>query len=44
VPVLDAEGDVMAVLDIDSEQVDFFDQDDQRGLERMVAWFATPRQ
>jgi GAF domain-containing protein len=44
VPVLDAEGDVMAVLDIDSEQVNSFDQDDQRGLERMVAWFATPRQ
>lgn len=44
VPVLNAEGDVMAVLDIDSEQVDSFDQDDQRGLERMVAWFATPRQ
>lgn len=44
VPVRDAEGDVMAVLDIDSERVDSFDQDDQRGLERMVAWFATPRQ
>lgn len=44
VPVRDAEGDVMAVLDIDSERVDSFDQDDQRGLERMVAWFATSRQ
>ncbi len=44
VPVTGALGDLLAVLDVDSEQVDSFDQEDQRGLERLVSWFATARQ
>jgi L-methionine (R)-S-oxide reductase len=41
VPVLDKKRDLIAVLDIDSEQLDSFDEDDQRGLEKMVSWFAS---
>ncbi len=41
VPVRGAQGDLIAVLDIDSEQLDAFDQDDQQGLERLVSRFAT---
>ena len=44
VPVLDARGDLIGVLDVDSEQLDTFGTDDQRGLERLVSWFATTRQ
>ena len=33
VPVFDAEGDLAAVLDVDSEQPDAFDEIDQAGLE-----------
>jgi GAF domain-containing protein len=40
VPVLDRKGDLVGVLDIDSERLGAFDVDDQRGLERMVSWFA----
>ena len=40
VPVLDGQGDLIAVLDIDSDQLDAFDEEDQRGLERIVALFA----
>jgi GAF domain-containing protein len=40
VPVLDREGQVMAVLDVDSDRVGAFDEDDARGLERLAAWFA----
>jgi putative methionine-R-sulfoxide reductase with GAF domain len=29
------------VLDIDSEYPDSFDEEDQRGLEKMVSWFAS---
>lgn len=36
-PVRDKEGEVLAVLDIDSVNLDAFDQDDVDGLERMVA-------
>jgi GAF domain-containing protein len=43
-PVHGPQGDLIAVLDIDSEQLDAFDQDDQRGLERLVSRFATPMQ
>jgi GAF domain-containing protein len=39
VPVLDAEGELVAVLDIDSERPGAFDEDDRAGLERLVAWF-----
>jgi GAF domain-containing protein len=41
VPVRGPQGDLIAVLDIDSEQLDAFDDDDQRGLERLVSRFAT---
>jgi L-methionine (R)-S-oxide reductase len=44
VPVLDQRGDLIAVLDIDSEQLDAFEEDDREGLERLVSWFATTRQ
>jgi L-methionine (R)-S-oxide reductase len=40
VPVLGQRGDLIAVLDVDSDRLDAFDADDQRGLERLVSWFA----
>lgn len=40
VPVLDRRGDLMAVFDVDSEHLGTFDDDDARGLERLVSWFA----
>jgi putative methionine-R-sulfoxide reductase with GAF domain len=30
----------VAVLDIDADVPNAFDEDDQRGLERIVSWFA----
>jgi GAF domain-containing protein len=39
VPVYDATGALMAVLDIDSPVLDAFGDDDVAGLERLVAWF-----
>jgi L-methionine (R)-S-oxide reductase len=43
VPVLDYQGDLIAVLDIDSDRLNAFDAEDQQGLERLVSWFATTR-
>ncbi|HEY4217791.1 MAG TPA: GAF domain-containing protein [Gemmatimonadaceae bacterium] len=40
VPVLNKSGDLIAVLDIDSERRATFDQEDANGLERIVRWFA----
>ncbi len=40
VPVFDARAGLLAVLDVDSEHVGTFDDDDRAGLERVVAWFA----
>jgi GAF domain-containing protein len=40
VPVLDREGALIAVLDVDSDQLDAFDEDDRAGLERIVGLFA----
>jgi L-methionine (R)-S-oxide reductase len=40
VPVLDARGELLAVLDIDSEHPAAFDAEDARALERMMAWFS----
>lgn len=40
VPVLDAGGALIAVLDVDSERVGAFDDEDRRGIERLVARFA----
>ncbi|AMW03820.1 GAF domain-containing protein [Gemmatimonas phototrophica] len=39
VPVFDAKGALMAVLDIDSPVLDAFGEADVAGLERLVAWF-----
>jgi L-methionine (R)-S-oxide reductase len=43
VPVRNASGDLVAVLDVDAEQVNAFDGEDVTGLSRIVAWFATAR-
>lgn len=40
VPVFDSHGRLMAVLDIDSIQPAAFDNEDHRGLELVVRWFA----
>lgn len=40
VPVFDGDGALIAVLDIDSDQSDAFDEDDRAGLERIVTLFA----
>jgi L-methionine (R)-S-oxide reductase len=37
VPVVDADGKIAAVLDVDSDQLDAFDADDQAGLEAICA-------
>jgi GAF domain-containing protein len=39
VPVFGAGRRLIAVLDIDAEQPDIFDEEDERGLERIVRWF-----
>ena len=43
VPVTDASGALIAVLDIDSEEVGSFGDDDKIGLERIVERFRRPR-
>jgi L-methionine (R)-S-oxide reductase len=40
VPVLDARGELLAVLDVDAAVPNAFDAVDRRGLESMMAWFA----
>jgi GAF domain-containing protein len=40
VPVFGKQGDVIAVLDVDSDRLDAFDSEDARGLEELVSWFA----
>lgn len=44
VPVSGPRGELIAVLDVDSDKLDSFDRDDQRGLEQMVSWFSRPLQ
>jgi GAF domain-containing protein len=44
VPVTGERGDLIAVFDVDSEQLDAFKTEDQQGLERLVSWFATTKQ
>ncbi len=39
VPVFSADGSLIAVLDIDSEQVGQFSEQDRTGLEKLVEWF-----
>jgi len=43
VPVFDNKRNLIAVLDIDSEEVSSFNEADRKGLERVVAWFAKER-
>ena len=40
VPVFDQRGDLMAVFDVDSDQLGAFNSEDQHGLEGLVSWFA----
>lgn len=40
VPIDDAEGRLVAVLDIDSHEPESFDEEDRVGLERIAAWLA----
>jgi GAF domain-containing protein len=40
VPVTNAQSDLIAVLDVDSDTRGRFDEEDRRGLERIVRWFA----
>ena len=40
VPILNRNGALVAVLDIDADVPSAFDDDDRRGLERIVSWFA----
>ena len=40
VPVVDASGELIAVLDIDSDRPSMFGEADREGLERVVEWFA----
>jgi L-methionine (R)-S-oxide reductase len=39
VPVFGADGSLRGVLDVDSEHLAEFDEEDAAGLERLVAWF-----
>jgi len=43
VPVLGRNGELVAVLDIDSERPGAFDDEDRRALEAMVGWFGAAR-
>ena len=40
VPVLDRAGALIAVLDVDSDRLGTFDEEDARALERIAGWFA----
>jgi L-methionine (R)-S-oxide reductase len=40
VPVLGRQGDLIAVLDVDSDRLNAFDAEDARGLEQLVSRFA----
>jgi L-methionine (R)-S-oxide reductase len=42
VPVYDTHGALVAVLDVDSDRVNAFDERDREGLEAVVTWFARP--
>jgi L-methionine (R)-S-oxide reductase len=39
VPVFGSDGSLRAVLDVDSEHLSTFDEEDAAGLERLVGWF-----
>lgn len=40
VPVFDRDGAIVAVLDVDSDRLDAFDEEDRAGLEKIVALFS----
>ena len=40
VPVFDRDRNLIAVLDIDSDELSTFDDEDREGLERILEWFA----
>ncbi len=40
VPVINGRGELIAVLDIDSDRLAAFDETDREGLEKLVEWFA----
>ncbi len=42
VPVFGPDRQLIAVLDIDSDQLDAFDEEDRKGLEKIVALFSLP--
>ena len=42
-PVRDASGALLGVLDVDAERPGVFDEEDLAGLSRIVDWFATTR-
>ncbi len=42
VPVFDRDGALTAVFDVDSAQLNAFDEEDQKGLEKIMALFADP--
>jgi GAF domain-containing protein len=39
VPVFRSDGSLAAVLDVDSEHLSTFDDEDASGLERLMEWF-----
>jgi len=41
VPVFDRDRELIAVLDVDSDRLDAFDEEDRAGLERIVEMFAS---
>jgi GAF domain-containing protein len=43
VPVFNAAGELIAVLDVDSDRLNAFDDDDRAGLERIVGMFSMSR-
>lgn len=42
VPVFNGDRELIAVLDVDSDQLDAFDEEDRAGLERIAGLFAVP--
>jgi L-methionine (R)-S-oxide reductase len=40
VPVFGQQGDLIGVLDVDSDRLNAFDAEDAHGLEQLVSWFA----
>jgi GAF domain-containing protein len=43
VPVVDAQGNVVMVLDVDSDKLNDFDSDDQHALEELCAWIGNSK-